>query len=342
MQRRITQLVILALVLFMHQAVAAVPLASTDADRRAKQAVPPAGKALLYVYRLDDRGPSQSASVWINSGEFTGLATRTFGYWSVAPGRVDVRAGTSGARVTLRCQQGRIYFVQMTVAANGRADLRVVSYGTGRRDTYQARLIRDVRPAARPAPSRKPATRPIGVARTGVTQTGVTLILKVGNFRLGDGSQSILGFTRDFSSTATAWGLEGEWRIPSDFAFGLEVGSHSHSFTSVGSGATGDMGITSVFVNAKKYFRGATLVQPYVGAGIGAATTDFSGGVTGSATGFAAQAMTGVAFRWQRFGVYTELKYQSARTRGTDAVTGSSVPVNASGMGLYAGVDVHF
>jgi hypothetical protein len=332
MKRRITGLAIVVLALFMQQVLAAVPIASAGADRRAKQAIPPAGKALLYVYRLDDRGPSLSPNIWLNTFEYAGLAPRTFGYWAVKPGRLDLRAGTSGSRVTLRCQEGRIYFVRMTVAANGRADLRVVSYGSGRRDTSQARLIRDFRPSARPAPTPRPPSR----------QTGVTLILKMGSFRLGDGSQNILGAPLDFSSTATAWGLEGEWRIPSDFAFGLEVGSRSHSYTSVVPGASGDMQVTSVYVNAKKYFRATPIVQPYVGAGLGAATTKFSGGVTGSASGFAAQAMTGVAFRWERFGVYTELKYQSARTRGTNASTGASVPVDASGMGLYAGVDVHF
>lgn len=332
MKRRITVLATLALTLFLQQALAAVPLASADADRRAKQAVPPAGKALLYVYRLGDRGAPLSPPLRLNTRELASLAPQTFGYWAVDPGRVDLRAGTSGSRVTLRCQEGRIYFVQMTVAASGSADLRAVSYGIGRRDTFRSHLIREVRPAERSAGTRE---------RT-ASQTGMTLILKAGSYRLGHASQSILNSTRDFSSTATAWGLEGEWRIPSDFAFGLEVGGHSHSYTTVGSALTGDMRVTSVFINAKKYFRGDSVVQPYVGAGLGVATTDFSGAVTGTAAGFALQGMTGVAFRWQHLGLYTELNYQGVKTRGTDAATGNSVPVDASGMGLYAGLDVHF
>lgn len=340
MKRRITCLATLALTLFMLPAVAAVPLASTDADRRAKQAVPPAGKALVYVYRLDDGGPAQSPTIRFNTYEFAGLAPRTFGYWAIAPGRADLRAGTSGTPVTLRCEQGRIYFVQMTVAANGRADLRAVSYATGRRDTYQARLVRDLQPVARPAPPAKAAAKP--VAKPAAKQYGVTLILKLGSFQLADKSQSILGSTLDFSSATAAWGLEGEWRIPTDYAFGLELGSRSHSYSSVVPGASGHMEVTSVFVNAKKYFRATPIVQPYVGAGVGGVTTKFSGGVSGSASGFAAQVMTGVAFRWERFGAYTELKYQNARTSGTDSVTGASVPVDASGIGFYAGLDVHF
>lgn len=332
MTRRIAHVAGLVLALFIQQAMAAVPLANTDADKRAKQAVPPAGKALVYIYRLDDSSPSQSETIRFNTREFAGLAPRTFGYWAVAPGRVDLRAGTSGSPVTLRCQQGRIYFVQLTVAANGRADLRPVSYATGRRDTYRARLVRDLQPLAGAAAPVKPPAK----------QAGVTLILKVGSFQPGDKSQSILGSTLDFSSATAAWGLEGEWRNSSDFAFGAELGSRSHSYTSVVPGASGDMQVTSVFVNAKKYFRATPIVQPFVGAGIGGVTTKFSGGVTGSASGFAAQVMTGVAFRWERFGAYTELKYQNATTRGTDASTGASVPVDASGIGLYAGLDVHF
>jgi hypothetical protein len=332
MKRRITCLAMLALTLFMQQALAAVPLATVEADRRAKQAIPPAGKALVYVYRLDDRGPPLSPTILFNKRELTALGLRTFGYWAVNPGRVDLQAGTTGSRVTLRCQAGRIYFVQMTVAANGSAGLRAVSYGVGRRDTYKARLIREIRQAEPSAPAR---SRTEG-------QKGVTLILKAGSFMLARGSQNILGSPLDFSSTAAAWGLEGEWRIPSDFAFGLEVGGHSHSYTTIGPVPSGDMSVTSVFVNAKKYFRGDSIVQPYVGGGLGAVTTDFSGGISGKAEGFAVQFMTGAAFRWQHFGLYTELKYQGAKTHGTDAATGASVPVDASGLGLYAGLDVHF
>jgi opacity protein-like surface antigen len=352
MKRRIIGLAALALlVLSVQQAAAAVPLASADADRRAKQAIPPTGKALVYVYRLDDHGPAQSSTIWFNGYEFAGLAPRTFIYWAVAPGRVNLRSGSSGSTVTLRCEQGRIYFVKMTVAASGRADLRTMSYSAGRRDTNQAHLVRDVQAIKRPAPSAKPskpakqpkqAKQPSKPAEPSSKQLGVTLILKVGSFQLGDKSQTILGAPLDFSSTATSWGLEGEWRIPSDYAFGLELGSRSHSYSSVVPGASGHMEVTSVFINAKKYFRATPIVQPYVGAGLGSVSTKFSGGVSGSASDIAEQIMGGVAFRWQRFGVYTELKYQNAKTSGKDALTGASVPVDASGIGLFAGVDVHF
>lgn len=300
------------------------PLATPDEDRRAKQALPPAGKALLYVYRLDDKGPELSPTLSLNTRELTRLAPRTYGMWAVNPGRIELSTGGAGTRAALRCQDGRIYFVQMTVQSSGTADLRVVSYAVGRRSTQSARLLREPRKAEEAG-----------------GQIGVTLIAKIGNFRMSSASQTIVAARRNFSASAFAWGVEGEWRVRDGWAVGGEVLGHTHDYTTTASSASGDVAVTSVLVNAKKYFRLAQIEQPYVGAGIGAVSSRFSagggGGLTGSATGYALQAMTGVAFRWQNVGVYTELKLQKG-----EAEDRNGEKLDVSGLGLFVGVDGHF
>jgi hypothetical protein len=51
----------------------------------------------------------------------------------------------------------------------------------------------------------------------------------------------------------------------------------------------------------------------------------------------ALQGMTGIAFRWRHFGIYTELKYERAEV---EDAAGEAVDV--SGTGLFAGVSVQF
>lgn len=321
-------------------ASSAVPLASPEEDRRAKQAVPPQGQALVYVYRADG-GAQVSPTVSLNNRTLGVLDTRTYYMVPVTPGRVDLRAG-DGAALSIRAQDGRIYFVQLTVTSAGDGSLAQVSYGRGRQDVHAARLAREgqtavarrdkPRAAARAEASDAPEAPHAGRA-------GFNLIVKGGSFSLASGSQSILTVPLTISTGSTGFGLEGEWIIASGWAFGAEYLSHSHFFTT--SSGSGDMAVTVVMLNAKKYFRYGATVQPYVGVGLGSTVADLSstGAVTvnGTAGGFAVQAMGGVAFRWEHVGLYTELKYQSAR-----AEDANGEGVDVGGMGVFAGVSVLF
>ncbi len=359
------------LVLALPQALAAVSLASPEQDRHAKQAVPPSGKALIYVYRLNDARPQTSPGLWLNKRASGQLEPRTYGMWAAGAGRLEVRAGRADATpLTITCETGRIYFVRLTVNADDSVSLRQVPYGTGRTEVGQARLVLDPATAARmaaapmpatpvpppPAPVKEtpvataaPATRKVQAPKdepaaedTGEARSGVTLILKGGSFQLANDSQIIALANRSFSAASLAYGLEGEWRLENGFAFGGELFGHSQDYTTTGSTAPGDMTVIAVFLNAKKYFRPGAVVQPYIGVGIGSATTDFSGAITGTAAGYALQGMTGVAFRWRHVGIYTELKYAHAETEGTNTSTGLPEIVDASGIGLFAGMSVHF
>jgi len=245
-------------------------------------------------------------------------------------------------------------------------NLRQVPYGTGRTDMRAARLVLDPAIAARavtaapmpatpvptptPAPAKEapvvkkaqaPRDRPAG-DETGEGRSGVTLIFKGGSFSLGRGVQNIdaesggvlTSFQTTFGGSASAFGMEAEWRSRNGWAFGGEVMVHSHEFTTVPVVplGQGDMQVVSVLVNAKKYFRPEAIVQPYLGAGVGIAVVTMSGQLEGTTTGYSLQAMGGVAFRWERFGLYTEAKFQANKTPDVDA----------SGTGLFAGMSVQF
>ena len=328
-----TGLAVILSMLWLVPALAAAPYASSSDDRKAKQAVPPPGKALVYVYRLKDDGPVLSPTLQLNKRAISGLAVGTYLYWAVDPGRVDIRVG-DGRNLSLRAQDGRIYFIRLTVQANGQDELRQASYSSGRKDVHGARLVRETAPA------------PVAVAAEAApsaARSGFSLILKGGSISLGKSTQNIeatdvsgfpVTFQTSFSQSAPVFGLEGEWYTESGWAFGGEVTSHSHDYTTVPTGVLGQgkMQTVAVVFNAKKYFRPGSLVQPFVGAGLGLATVSLSGQLDGNTAGFAAQALGGVAFRWEHVGLYTELRYQFVET----------ADVSASGPAFLAGVGVHF
>jgi len=311
-------------------AMASIPYASADDDRRAKQAIPPSGKALVYVFRAQDGGARVSPLLLLN-GRATGrLEAKSYFMWTVDPGRVELRLDDAVRRsLTLRCADGRVYFVQLTADQDGNGTLKQVTYGAGRQNVHRSRLARETGPES--------AAREAGPE----ARSGFTLLIKGGSYQLGSGSQDILGATRSFTTGGTAFGVEGEWHFANGVAVGAEVFSHKHEYTTVAATATGDLSLLHVMFNIKKYFRPESIVQPYIGAGIGAVTASFSGNdvgsVTGSAGGYGAQAMAGVAFRWQYVGLYTEIKGQSSKIEDANGQS-----VDASGTGIFAGLSLQF
>jgi len=350
------------LILGTTQTQAAIPLATPEQDRYAKQAVPPSGKALIYVYRLDDGNPNTAPGLWLNNRYSGHLELRTYGMWAAGPGRLEIRAGRADATpLSFICEAGRIYFVRLAVSEAGGETLRKVSYGTGRKEVGTARLVLDpsfaaravaktapapakkVEPMIRVAPAAKPAARKTQVTSEDQAEkdSSVTLLLKLGSYQLASGTQTIISANRDFSAMSVAYGLEGEWRLRSGLAFSLELFGHTQEYTTTASAESGDMAVYNFFINMKEYFRTNEIVQPYIGFGVGTTAARFSagtgGGITGSAGGFAVQGVAGVAFRWRDVGIYTELKLKRAEIEDK---AGQSVDV--SGTGLFAGLSVHF
>jgi len=362
---------------FAQPTVAAATLATPEQDRRAKQSVPAAGKALIYVYRLKDAS-DVVPSLWLNGRASGSLEPGTYGMWAAGAGRLEIRAGQADAKpLSFSSQAGQVYFVQLNVDKSGAVSLRPVAEGVGRTDLQQARLVLDPTLAARapqpaPAPA-APVPPPVTVKQTPVARaadpvarptparqrsmpvddepaaSGITLIGKVGSFTLASDAQTILGGARTFAATNVAYGIEGEWRFRSGFAVGLEFFGHSQEYTTDGATGSGEMAATNLLFNFKKYFRPSAVVQPYLGVGFGSTVADFSpgsssgvSGITGTVGGFAVQGMAGVAFRWRHVGIYTEFKYVSAEAEGTDSFTGLSESVDLSGTGFFAGMNVHF
>lgn len=376
MRTRMVPFLAVVAILFTQPTFAAT-MASPEQDRQAKQATPAPGKALVYVYRLDDGQADSAPGIWLNGRASGSLAPRTYGMWAAGSGRLDIRAGSADAKpFSFTCEAGRVYFVQLSVNKDRSVSLRQVAYGAGRNDLQQSRLVLDPALAARlatpakQAPSPPPSSTPV-VKQTPVVRetpkvakpaptprvvtneeeqaaSGVTLIFKLGRFTLASESQTILGNSRSFSATNVAYGAEGEWRFQNGFALGIEFMGHGQEYTTTGFPGSGEMAVTSLLFNAKKYFRPSKVVQPYIGVGLGSTVTDFSpgdsgaAGITGSAVGFAFQGMAGVAFRWRHLGIYSEIKYVSAETEGTDAITGNKETVDASGIGLFGGFNVQF
>lgn len=368
-----------AVLVLLTQPAFAATMASPEQDRQAKQATPVPGKALVYVYRLNDGENDSTPGIWLNGRASGSLAPLTYGMWAAGSGRLDIRAGAADAKpLSFTCETGRVYFIQLSVNKDRSVSLRQVAYGVGRTDLRQARLVLDPALAARatapakqppPAPAPRPApvvkqspavratpqvTKPTTAQRVVADEdeqaaNGVTLIFKLGQFTLASDSQTILGSLRSFSATNVAYGVEGEWRFQNGFALGVEFLGHGQEYSTAGATGSGDMTVTSFLFNAKKYFRPAKMVQPYFGVGIGSTATDFSAGdssgaagITGSAVGFAFQGMAGVALRWRHVGIYSELKYVNAETEGTDALTGTKETVDVSGIGLFGGLNVQF
>lgn len=140
---------------------AEVPLASPEQERRVKEATPPGGKALIYLFRGDTAGDAPELPVWMN-GRFVGnTAPGTFFVWAAQAGRYVI-AGTQDGRegLVLPIESGRNYFVQqdMRPGEPGQSRFGQVSLATGRYAVIGRRLI-DAALAARmpvkapPAPS---------------------------------------------------------------------------------------------------------------------------------------------------------------------------------------------
>ncbi|MDH4134453.1 MAG: porin family protein, partial [Gammaproteobacteria bacterium] len=219
---------------------------------------------------------------------------------------------------------GRICFVHLTANSAGGGGAQQVSYGAGRQAVQRAHLLRASAPAS-VAKSSTPAAP---------GDSSMAFIVKAGRFSLASDSQTILAAVHNFDA-GTSYGLEGEWRSAQGLAFGLEVLSHAYDYTVGVSGGTATANL--VMVNAKQYFRTGQTAQPYIGAGLGGVSVEFSGATTGSAGGYALQAMTGVVFQWEHVGLYTEIKYQKAEAQDSAGQT-----VDASGLGLYTGLIVRF
>ncbi len=172
-----------------------------------------------------------------------------------------------------------------------------------------------------------------------VLADSVAVIVKAGSFSLSKDRQTIVGENVEFDdSSSGVFGIEGEWRQTNGLALGIEYLQYENDFGALSVVGTGTMDTSVLLFNVKKYFQPTATVNPYIGAGFGAVSVDFSGDIiAGSAGGFALQAIGGVEFRFDKVGLYTELKALHA-----EAEDDAGEKAKAGGSGVFAGVSISF
>jgi len=366
------------------QAHAAAGVASPVDD---KQATPPAGSALIYIFRSEDPPVESVVPVVLDGRRIGETRPRTFLLATVAPGTHYLMSGDKViASLSVECQAGKTYFISQKAMSGVypvRTELALANPASARRTINQnqlavaqaatPRLTPKPTPIPAPAPAPKPTPKPTPksapkpaaapapalaaapapaasspktgevsrpVAPEAKQHGGLALILKTGRFDMSDRSQVIGGLQSEFDSKASGvLGVELEWRDRSGFAFGGELYRFTNKIVAVGTALEGEMKAVAFLVNAKKYFEITGFLYPYVGAGLGAATSSFSGDLTGSASGPAYQAMAGIEFRSQNIGLYTELKYLSSSTEDS---AGTKIKIGGNGKHLGLGVSFGF
>jgi len=347
------------------QAHAATGVASPVDDKQAKQATPPAGYALIYIFRSEDPPVESTVAVVLNGQKIGETRARTFLLATVAPGTQYLMSGDKViASLSVECQAGKTYFISQKALGGVypvRTELALANPASARRTINQSQLAvaQGAAPKLKPAPAPvlKPTPTPTPAAmaaasppKTGEVskpvapeakqQGGLALILKSGRFEMSDRTQQVGGLQSQFDSKATGvWGAELEWRDRNGFAYGGELYRFTNKLVALGTSLEGEMEVVALMANAKKYFEITDLLYPYVGAGAGIAANSFSGNVTGSAYGPAFQAMAGIDFRVKNVGVYAELKYLSS---STGASSGENTKIGGTGTNLGLGISFGF
>jgi hypothetical protein len=346
----------LLLLLAAGESLAEVTFAPKADDNRAKNAVPPSGKALVFLFREEGAEQKSAPPVWLDDSRMGTSVPRSYYLWALAPGRHTIAAGNERrVTVTLDVESGRNYFVELRVAANGTPlALKTVAYARGRTAVNRCRLIEaesafTAMAIGRPAPKTKPTqeSKPVSGIATGSSAPGhaqgVALRVKTGSVKMTNRRQTIQTTSGPVSSefagsTSSPFSFEGEWRRKDGLAVGLELVRYSNKLTDTSTGLTSTMDFSSELFNGKKYFSAGGNFYPYLGLGAGVARSEFSGAaLSGDTSGLAYQVMFGFEMRWRQISAFTELKRLSAKTED-DA--GNSV--EAGTRGLYIGASMLF
>lgn len=355
----VKSIVLLLMLLGSHVVAAAIPVFATSAESKyARELRPPKGKALVYIYQRRGDGAAVSPTIWLNNYQIGRLVPGSFTVWQLAPGRLEVRIdGTDPATLTLRSEAGKVYLFRLSVSQSGagakeqleslpesyRADLAATQLiKNPRQVTAAVTPVLPAKPVAPAAPSvaAKPVSTPPVTSPPAATVAlepgGLSVMLKTGSMTLSQGSQTIIGVDSSFDTNATGtYALEVDYQNAAGLTVGGELMGYKSDFTR--SGSTSSVDVLTLFGTAKQYFNLEASLQPYLGAGLGAATTSVSGAIGGNTSGFAYEVMGGVEYRSQRFGVVGEVKYIGAKTKSSN-----DQDIDVSGTAILAGIVYHF
>lgn len=328
------------------------PLA--HAEDGARHATPPSGKALVSIFRIDREPSAAQLPVIVNTALVGELAHGTFITATVSPGNTYLRIGDRVlSTLSFVAAANQTYFVRVEAIYGQtlvRTEVYLVSETEGRRALAQSRFV-GVAPsivaatpppqkpsvAAAPAPA-EPAPAPeMSAPPEQGSERDFALIVSAGSFSLANGNQVVGGLPSTYDTTSTSvFGVEAEWRRGAGFAIGGEVFSYRNDLVSTGAIPNAQHDVLAIMVNGKYYFRAASWLYPFVGAGIGLATATYSGGFSGNATGLAYQGLAGLELRFKPVGLYVQYKYLVSTTGDT----GNEAKVGGSG--ILAGVSLIF
>ena len=330
--------------------------APVHAQGDASRAIPPPGKALVFVFRSDRQPAAAQVPVLVNLVRIGDLTNGTFAVATVNPGRTFLRIGEQALAVfTLEAVANRSYFVRVEAVSSVRpvrTEVRLVNETDGRRALAQSRLVgtasviagapraQPPAPVAAPPPvAAAPRAQPSPPRPAPSPEPGgdwsFALIAKGGGFKLANANQTVAGLASTFDTTSKpAVGIEAELRHRAGFALGGEVFYYKDDL--VATGVIAKQQVVALMANAKYYLRVADWFHPFVGVGVGAANAVYSGDLKGTAGGAAYQGMAGMEFRFENVGVLVQYKHLAATT----GKSGSDVKIGGSG--VLAGVSIAF
>ena len=126
-------------------ACASVPMATPEQDAQAKKMTPPAGKALIYVYRNETMGAAIKMPVSLDGKTAGQTGPKTYFMWAVAPGKHEITSLTENtSKLTVDSQAGKTYFVWQEVkmgAWAARSQLQLVDDAKGRAGVDACKLV---------------------------------------------------------------------------------------------------------------------------------------------------------------------------------------------------------
>jgi len=185
-----------------------------------------------------------------------------------------------------------------------------------------------------------PVTKLLDIPNPGL---GIMVSTKTGYFMPVSNKETIGSASRKLSSSSLLYGVHSEWRDISGFAVGFEWFSHNRDYKTVGSAESGDADFSYYMTTARYFFKTQTVFEPFVGAGIGRTTADFSaggnGGISSSVDSNAFQVVTGINYRWKIAAVYVSAYAEYKYLHDLFTLGGT---VNASGHALSVSFGAHF
>lgn len=333
---------------------AKVGFANIEEDKKAKSALPPKGRALIYIIRSDRPPTEHILPVSVDGKKIGETAGGTFLLATVTPGMHHLASGVKSiSLLDINCVAGKTYFVSQK-ALRGFSpviiELSVMSPVQGRKLVNQSRLAGNIPvpatgPAAQTAQGNRPRAAPPKSSKFNERSKNVGIILKIGKYKRNDtyaaSTDLTTGRLYQFKYDTDASGVVGV-EVEYYFAPGLAVGGEYFRFrnsfiaTNIINTTSGDHSVDALLVNVKKYFEPTPMLRPFAGVGLGVTTDSLNGDWEGGGISYAYQLVAGTELRWKYVSLYIEYKRLSISSDSKVTVG------DVSGSGVLTGLKIAF